>query len=47
VAVYCESGSRSQVAAGLLDRHDRTAIHLAGGFDAWLDEGGEAARRGG
>jgi hydroxyacylglutathione hydrolase len=47
VAVYCESGSRSQVAAGLLDRHDRVARHLAGGFEAWLDEGGEAARRGG
>jgi hydroxyacylglutathione hydrolase len=41
VIVYCGTGSRSEYSAGLLDRHDRSATHLRGGFEAWKAAGGE------
>jgi hydroxyacylglutathione hydrolase len=46
VIVYCGTGSRSAYSAGLLDRHDRTAAHLSGGFEAWRAAGGEPASAG-
>lgn len=43
VMVYCESGSRSAYAAGLLDRHGRTVTHIQRGFDVWTASGGKPA----
>jgi hydroxyacylglutathione hydrolase len=41
--VYCETGSRSAYAVGLLDRHGYKATNVAGGFVAWKAAGGESA----
>ena len=36
VAIYCETGYRSSVAASLLERHGvKDTTHLVGGIDAW------------
>jgi hydroxyacylglutathione hydrolase len=43
VYVYCETGSRSSYASGLLDRHGYKAWKIAGGFTAWTAAGGEVA----
>jgi hydroxyacylglutathione hydrolase len=46
VVALCQTGSRSTVAAGLLDRFGRRAVHLAGGVAAWSAHTGGAADAG-
>ena len=44
VIVYCETGARSSYACGLLARMGRNVSNVAGGFVAWQQNGGVAAR---
>jgi len=47
VVAMCQTGSRSTVAVGLLDRFGRRAIHVAGGVTAWAARTDAAADAGG
>jgi len=47
VVALCQTGSRSTVAAGLLDRFGHRAVHLAGGVSAWTARAEGAAEAGG
>jgi len=40
VFTYCETDSRSEYAAGLLDHFGHTVTHIRGGFPAWKAAGG-------
>jgi hydroxyacylglutathione hydrolase len=40
VLVYCQTGSRSSYAAGLLDRMGYRVISMAGGIESWAARGG-------
>lgn len=46
VLVYCETGSRSSYACGLLARMSRNVTNVAGGLVAWQASGGEVANVG-
>jgi hydroxyacylglutathione hydrolase len=40
LVVYCRTGARSMIAAGLLQAHGfRDVVNLAGGFKAWRAAG--------
>jgi len=39
VAVFCNSGNRSSVAASLLERLGLSAMNVAGGTTAWMEAG--------
>jgi len=41
IVVHCKGGGRSVIAASYLLRHGFKPINLAGGFDAWADDGHE------
>jgi hydroxyacylglutathione hydrolase len=43
VVVYCQTGSRSTYASGLLDRMGYRVTNVAGGFENWTAKGGVAA----
>jgi len=47
IAVHCQSGSRSGIAASILERQGMSASNFAGGFDDWERFGGEVEHGGG
>lgn len=44
VALYCASGARSQMAAGMLARFGYTQVHNLGGLYDWQAAGGQVER---
>jgi hydroxyacylglutathione hydrolase len=46
IAVHCQAGTRSAIAASILERSGMIASNLVGGFSAWEQSGGEVERSG-
>ena len=41
VYVHCRTDNRSAIASSYLQRHGYETVHLAGGFEAWQENGGD------
>jgi hydroxyacylglutathione hydrolase len=44
VAVHCQGGERSAIAASILEKNGITVSNLTGGFSEWERSGGEVER---
>ncbi|HUQ99933.1 MAG TPA: rhodanese-like domain-containing protein, partial [Gemmatimonadaceae bacterium] len=46
IAVHCQGGTRSAIAASILEKNGIHATNIPGGFSEWLKTGGAVEREG-